>query len=260
MAHKDFMEERRAKILEYLKKNGRAEIAELAKLADSTEITIRRDLTFLEDQGLIIKTHGGAIKKEVNSTIWQTTTVNSRLCQNVENKRKIAAEVANLISDGESLMIDGGSTTQMVAEALCERKNLLVVTNSPDIGKILVGVEENKVIITGGELNNGTYSSLGSDAVAVISKYYVDKAILGLTGLIPSVGCFAAIPMETDIKKEMTLHARETIIVIDSSKIGVGAFCKAFDLTSINTLVTDKDISEADSEKIRSFGIHLITV
>ena len=254
------MEERRAKILDYLKQNGRAEIAELALLINSTEITIRRDLTFLEEQGLVIKTHGGAIRKEDNSTIWQTTTVKSRLCQNVEKKHRIAMEAAKLVSDGETLMIDGGSTTQMLAEILCSKKNLLVVTNSPDIGKILVDGDENKVITTGGELNKGTYSSVGSDAVAAISKYYVDKAILGLTGLIPDVGCFCAIPMEADIKREMSLHARETIIVVDSSKIGVGAFCKAFDLTRVNILITDTDISDSDAEKLKTAGINLITV
>lgn len=260
MAQKDFMEERRAKILEYINKNSRAEIAELAKELDSTEVTIRRDIIHLEDLGLIIRTHGGAIKKDTPSPIWKTTSVFYRLSQNVENKRKIVKEAANLILDGESIMIDGGSTTQMLAEELGAKKNLLVVTNSPDIGNLLVEGEENKVIITGGELIRGTHAIGGSDAMDDIARFYVDKAVIGLTGLIPDVGCFTAVPMEADIKKIMSLHAGETILVVDSSKIGISAFCKVFDLDVVNTIVTDSGISESDAFKIRSLGIHLIIV
>lgn len=258
MAQKDFMEERRAKIVEYINKNQRAEINELVQEMNSTEVTIRRDLIYLSNQDLIIRTHGGAIKKETPSPIWQTTSVSHRLVQHVEEKRRIAKAAAEFISNGESLMIDGGSTTLMLAEELISKKSLLVVTNAPAIGELLVEGEENKVIMTGGELTRGTHAIAGSEALDDISRFYVDKSFIGLTGLIPEVGCFTAVPMEADIKKTMCLHASETFLVVDSSKIGTSAFCKAFDLDLINTIITDSNISDADETKIRSMGIKLV--
>lgn len=132
MAKRDFVEERRNKILEYINKNNRADVDELAAFHTVTEATIRRDLLSLEKQGRVYRAHGGALRREQLS-VWQTTRLQDRMVMQLEEKTRIAQFVTQLIHDGESLMIDGGSTTMMVAHTLRAKKNLLVVTMRPPL-------------------------------------------------------------------------------------------------------------------------------
>ena len=258
MAQRNFIEERRGKVLEYININSRADIPELANLLECTEATIRRDLDFLEGQDLVIRTHGGAIKKEKARSVWQTTPVSDRMEQNSPEKKLIAAAAASLIEEGESLMIDGGSTTYFFAEAIKSKGNLLVVTNTPSIAEILVENEDNEVIVTGGEMLRGTYALGGSDTENQLQKFYVDKCVIGVTGLIPGEGAFAAIPTEANIKRIMSERAKEIIIVMDSSKLGTRGFCRAFLPKAGDTIITDSRIQSKDHEALTKAGIKVI--
>ena len=217
---RDFVEERRQKIVEYVNSRNRAEIGELADHVSATEATIRRDLAILEEQQLINRVHGGAIKRK-QPALWQTTHLSSRIQQNHEEKIRIAEFVSeHLIHDGESIMIDAGSTTLEVANVLANRKNLLAVTNSPGIGDILSRGSQSKIILTGGELLKETSAMIGSIAEHSLMNYRTDKAIIGVSGLLEGEGCFAAVPHEAEIKRIMSDNASETIVVTDSTKIG----------------------------------------
>ncbi|HYW83897.1 MAG TPA: DeoR/GlpR family DNA-binding transcription regulator, partial [Spirochaetia bacterium] len=221
MAKRDFVEERRNKILEYVNKNSRADVTELADFHTVTEATIRRDLVTLEKQGRVYRAHGGALRREPLS-VWQISRLQDRIIMHLEEKTRIAQFVTQLVHDGESLMIDGGSTTMLVAQKLRVKKNLLVVTNAPAIGELMI--EDNKVILTGGELLKETQALLGSAAEQSLKQYRTDKAIIGVSGILVNEGCFSAIPQEAEIKRLMSLNSSETILVSDSSKIGARAF------------------------------------
>jgi DeoR/GlpR family transcriptional regulator of sugar metabolism len=259
MAKKDFVEERRNKILEYINKNSRADVTELAAFHAVTEATIRRDLVTLEKQGRVYRAHGGALRREQLS-VWQISRLQDRMVMNREEKMRIAQFVTQLIHDGESIMIDGGSTTTLVAEKLCSKKNLLVVTNAPAIGEAMIEVNDNKVILTGGELLKETKGLIGCAAESSLSQYRTDKAIIGVSGILVNEGCFSAIPQEAEIKRLMSLRSRETILVSDSSKIGARAFCFICDFSRVDKLVTDKNISKADLEELKQQGVEVFTV
>jgi DeoR/GlpR family transcriptional regulator of sugar metabolism len=259
MKDKDFSEERQQKIVEHIDQRGRVKVIELSRFFNVAEMTIRRDLLALEKQGLLYRAHGGAVKREKKS-VWRLSSIRTRLCQNEAEKKRIALYVSQMIQDGESIMIDGGSTTTLVAEQLCGKKNLLVVTNALTIAELLVESDNSKVMLTGGELFKETNALSGSTAEATISNYRTDKAIIGVSGLIPEEGCFSAIPQEGEIKYRMLQNAQKTILVTDSSKIGTRAFCFFCDFSQIDVLVTDKNIKKNDLSLLEKTGIEVIAV
>jgi len=257
--NKEFLEERRIRLLEYINRNNRAGVGELAAKFNVPEATIRRDLLYMESENLIYRTHGGALRREQPS-LWKTTTLHERSIQHRDEKERIGDLVEQLVHDGESIMIDAGSTTLQAAVSLGERKNLLVVTNAPDIARLMVEVDDNKVILTGGELARETRTLVGSAAEASLRQYRVDKAIVGASGIIPGEGCFSAIPQEAEIKRLMSLSAAETIVVCDSSKIGARALCFFCDLRRVGRLVTDRGITPAALDEMKQQGVEVFAV
>ncbi|NQT61232.1 MAG: DeoR/GlpR transcriptional regulator [Bacteroidetes bacterium] len=256
MAKKDFIEERHRKILEFVNNKKRAEVNELAAEFEVTEATIRRDLLILEKEGQIYRAHGGALHREQPS-LWQTTTMNERMVLHEKEKAKIANFVAQLVNDGDSIMIDGGSTTMLVAKELCDKKNLLVVTNSPAIGEMIVDAGDNKVVLTGGELLKETHSIIGNETERALKQYRTDKAIIGVSGLLVDSGCFSAIPQEAEIKRIMSTNSSETIVVADSSKFATRAFCLVCDFSGVDKLVTDKGISKSVLDKLKEQNVEV---
>jgi DeoR/GlpR family transcriptional regulator of sugar metabolism len=259
MGKKDFVEERRNLILDYINKNHHADVAELATIHTVTEATVRRDLITLEEQGQIYRAHGGAIRREKLS-IWQITRLEDRMDLYLEEKIRIAQFVTQLVQEGDSLMIDDGSTTMQVAIRLCVKNNLLVITNSPAIGEVMVEANNNKVILTGGELFNDTKALIGSATEQSLKNYRTDKAIIGASGILLGEGVFAPIPQGAEIKRLMSSNASETILVADSSKIGIRALCYCFDLTNVDKLVTDKGICKAALEELKRQGVEVFVV
>lgn len=258
MKKREFLEERRNRLLEYINRNGRADVGELASRFSVLEATIRRDLLFMENQKLIYRTHGGAIKRDQPS-LWKTTSLHERSGQHREEKERIADLVEQLIHDGESIMIDAGSTTLCVARKLVSKKSLLILTNASTIGEILAGINDNKVILTGGELVQTTNATIGVGAEASLKQYRTDKAIIGVSGLLMEEGFFAAIPEEAEIKRMMSRNAKETIVVTDSSKIGTRALYFVCDFSCIAKLITDKNIPPAALDQLVKAGIEVFT-
>jgi DeoR/GlpR family transcriptional regulator of sugar metabolism len=259
MKEKDFVEERRIKLLEYINRNSRADVAQLAERFNVTVATIRRDLLVMEGQDLIYRTHGGAIKRDQPS-LWETTTLLERSIRSIEEKERIADLVEQLVHDGESIMIDGGSTTLCVAKKLATKRKMLIVTNTSTIGEILVEMNDNKVILTGGELIKGSNSTNGVAAEQAIKQYRVDKAIIGISGLMLDEGLYTANPLEAEIKRLMLMSAKEKIIVADSSKIGTPALCFVCDVADIDKLVTDRNISRVALDQLKKTGVEVFTV
>mgnify|MGYP004512478567 CR=1 FL=1 len=260
MSDRSVIAERRKKILDYITANKEVEVSELVKLFNTTESTIRRDLIEIEKTNLIFRTHGGAIRNEQKKSIWQTSSLINRLDRNREQKERIAEFTCSLIKNNESLFIDGGSTTQILASYLKDKMNMLFVTNAIDISQILIENESNHTILIGGEVAKDTHLTIGPDAEAHIRKYYVDKCIIGVTGLDPDIGGYSAIPEEGSIKHLMMKHSRETIVIIDSTKFSRKAFCICFPIEDINTIVTDTGAPKEIVEKLRSKGVNVVVV
>lgn len=256
---KDFVELRRKRLVEYINASGSADVAQLAKLTDVAEATIRRDLMELERAKLIHRTHGGAIRRE-RPALWQTTALQDRMGARLEVKERIAQCASQLINSGESLMVDGGSTTLLLARRLAEKGQLMVITNTSTIAEVLVENQSNHVLMTGGQLVNDTLAMVGPVAEQMLSQYRADKAIIGVSGILLGQGLFAAIPQEAQIKRLMIQNSRETIVVADSTKIGTRALALICNFERIGTLVTDKAIDKASRLSLEKAGITVLAV
>jgi DeoR/GlpR family transcriptional regulator of sugar metabolism len=249
---KNFAEERYDRIMEILMQETSVEVSALAKLLNVTDATIRRDLKYLESKEKLYRTHGGAIYRE-EPIFWQTTSIENRAKEHPAEKKRIARYVASIVSDKDSLMIDGGSTNTVIAEELAKvRKHLMVVTNSQHIGEIIMNsAGENQAIIIGGELMYQTQNTVGPIAVNMINDFRLDTAIISATSVMPDQGCFSANPQEGEIKKQMMINANKVYIVVDSSKIGKYALYLFSDFKDIDAVITDAGIRKRDLETFR---------
>jgi len=250
-----YVEERRNRIIEILSRNNRASVAELSQAFRIGEATIRRDLHELESRGLVLRTHGGVLLMDTAS---RETPVMERETHNSKKKERIAHCIAQFIKNGESIMIDGGTTTLQIARTLRVKRQLVVITNCPAVGEQLLGNGGNQVILTGGELREVTGVAVGPMAEYTIRQFRADRVILGMSSLIPEEGFFTVNASEAELKRVMMRCGKEVIVAMDSSKIGKVTLSFVSDFSLIGKLITDDGISAEDIQKIEKRGVEVV--
>ena len=247
--------ERRNQILETLRRDERVLVAPLAARFGVSEETIRRDLASLEQLGLAIKCYGGATVADNRDA--PPFKIRKKL--NVEEKKAVAALVANMVEDGDFLMLDDSSTSYFVLRALHGKKGLTIVTNSIEIILELSGLRESwNVISTGGNLNQDVFAFFGRQAEETIRSFHVDKAIISCTGLELD-GSFTEAGVENaNMKQAMMASARETILAMDRHKFGKTAFLTVGELRQVSAIVTDADPGEDWRDFCRAQNVRLV--
>ena len=233
--------ERRREILARLTANGKVLVAELAKDFDVTEETIRRDLEKLDKEGLVSKTYGGAVSKH-NAAI--DLPYNVRENANVEQKKRIAELIAELIEDGERIMVDSSSTALYVMKKIKEKKNLTVITNSVKILLELADKPDWTVLSTGGILKKNSLSLTGSSAEKMIRSYHVDTAICSCKGLDTELGITDSNENDSLIKQAMFQSAERRILALDTEKFDKKSCVKVGDFSDIDLVVSDSAPAE----------------
>ena len=156
---------RRSKILEILNKENVISISEISKMFDVSEVSVRNDLSLFEKKGFLIRTRGGAISKQISSFDWN---LNQRMKHNYKLKQKIGKRAAEFIKDGNTVLMDSGSTIIEVAKNLSNKKNIKLITNSLPIADIVTDNNQIEVIITGGILRHEMRSLIGATAEKTI--------------------------------------------------------------------------------------------
>lgn len=230
--------ERRNNILEQLQNKKRVVVSELSMEFGVSEETIRRDLEKLENDGLVIKSYGGAVLNE--HSIFDLP-YNVRKNQQITEKQQIANLIADTIRDGEAIMLDASSTSVYIAKKLKEnKKKLTVITNSVEVLVELYDMSEWNVISTGGVSRQKSFALVGPHADELISSYHVEKAIISCKGLDIEAGFTDADEQNTSCKRMMLKAAKEKILAADSSKFGEIAFKKIADWNEITKVVTNK--------------------
>ena len=236
--------ERRREILARLTIDGKVIVSELARDFEVTEETIRRDLERLDKEGLVSKTHGGAVSKQNTSL---DLPYNVREGVNVVQKQKISDAIADMIRDGERIMLD--SSSLYVVKKLKNKKNLTIITNSVKILIELADKSDWTVLSTGGLLKNGALSLTGSSAEKMISTYHVDTAICSCKGIDTDMGITDSNEKDSLIKRAMFASAECRILALDAEKFDKKSFVRVGGFRDIEVLVTDSE----PSEKWRSF-------
>jgi DeoR family transcriptional regulator, fructose operon transcriptional repressor len=252
-----FLEERRNKILTLLMEKRRASVAELSLAFKIGEATIRRDLSDLEARGLVQRTHGGVLLME---KIGVDYSVMERSAQNLEAKTKIARFIAHFIHDNETLMMDAGSTTQLIARMLKDKHGLVVVTNSPLVAEELVTGDGFQVICTGGELKEPTRAMVGPVAEHTVRQFRANRVILGMSALKADEGLFTVNHQEAELKRAMIGSGKEVIVAMDSSKMGKVNHSFVCDFSRIDKVVTDGQIPHDELTRLEERGVEVILV
>ena len=247
--------ERKNEILETLQKEQRVLVSELAKRYDVTEETIRRDLEKLERDGFVKKTYGGAV---LNKNTNVDLPLRIREKTNRQEKQKVAELSAELIEEGDSIMLDASSTSLMIAQQIKNRKKLTVITTSVEVLIELAQSEGIKVISTGGDLKASSLSLVGRTAENCLGGYNVDKAFVSCKGIDMERGIMESNDLEAGIKLMMKRSAKQTVLVIDSSKFSHISFVKVMDFERGDIVITDRVPSAEWGEFFEKKGVRVI--
>lgn len=247
--------QRREKILELIREDGHAKVMDLSRIFKVTEVTIRQDLEKLENEGTITREHGGAYLKNMDLNVRNFSLQNQ---DNLAEKRMIARKALDFIEDGDTIILDSGSTTTELAKILNGFKNLTVITNALNIGLILGADPGINVILTGGEFKAPTLSLTGQKAADFFQNLHVDKLFLATAGVSLKSGLTYPGISDICVKRAMIESANVTYLLADSSKIGRNAFASLGALSLINYLITDSGIKKEDIEWLKSYEVEFV--
>lgn len=248
------MHERRSNIVEYLRRQGFAAVEELATRTGASAITIRRDLTLLEEAGLVRRTHGGAVPM---AEALGAVHIQIRLGEHPERKRAIAQAAAALIQPVSSIFLDAGSTCAALAEALPENKNLTVLTHSITVLNVLKRKAGIRLIALGGEYDSALDASLGPVTEMNLARFSIDQAFLGASGIDPQTGCVNNSVSETTIKQTANKQVRQSFILADSSKFGANGLYRTIPIEEVRHLITDDCAPPAQLRALEAAGVKI---
>jgi DeoR family transcriptional regulator, repressor of opine catabolism and conjugal transfer len=248
--------QRHVRVLEYLRKHNFADIKGLAAAFDVSVVTVRRDLADLESRGMLRRTHGGALAVDQVATDAPNA---DRAAANAAAKRRIAAMAMDFIAEGDTVIVDAGTTSLEVAKLLASRSGHTFISNGLDICAALSSSSGNKLFAIGGEYQEVNRSFAGPLAAEAVKHFSADKAILsvasidldrGITGLgSPDFAC---------VQQAMIAAARSIIVVADSTKFRRSAISTVVSLDRIHTIVTDRDAPESAEGQLTPYGTCLV--
>jgi len=252
--NKMFAEERKSKIAQMIKSGQSVKVSELAKLFGVSESTIRRDLAELETLGVIKRTHGGAVNNFLTSFEPSFAEKEDKFAKEKEYIGKLAA---SFIHDGDTIILDSGTTTQYIARNI-NAKNITIITNSVNIAYELSNNDNLEVIVTGGVIRTKTKALVGDITQSILRQFRVDKAFVAANGVSIEFGVTTPSHVEAAIKRAMIENAKEVFLVADSSKFGQVTFSLICPVQRFDYIITDKMDEEQKSE-YEKLGVKVIT-
>ncbi|MFR4350621.1 MAG: DeoR/GlpR family DNA-binding transcription regulator [Roseburia sp.] len=244
--------ERRNQILEKLQEEKKVIVSELSELFGVSEETIRRDLDRLDKEGLAVKSYGGAV---LNESAGIDLPFQVRRKKNMAGKQRIGAIIAQLIQDGEHIILDPSTTAVAIVKALQHKQRLTVITNSIEVLVELADKSGWDIISSGGTLRENYLALVGPRAMEGIASFNADKAILSCKGIDMEKGITDANEMFSQVKQAMLSSASQRILAADHTKFDKVAFSRICEVTDIDMVVTDERPSEAWMEYFREKGI-----
>jgi len=247
--------QRRDKILELIREDGQAKVLDLARIFKVTEVTIRQDLERLEKNGYIVREHGGAYLKDIDHNVRNLSLQNQEY---LAEKMIIAKKAVEFIHDGDTIILDSGSTTTEIAKLINGYKNLTVITNAINISLILGAQTGINLIVTGGEFKAPTLSLTGQKAADFFQNLHVDKLFLATAGIALKSGLTYPGISDICVKRAMIESANEIYLVADSTKIGKNSFASLGALSLIDYLITDSKIKAEDIEWLKTYDVQFI--
>ena len=248
-------EERRTQILQIVRSAGRVRVNDLASRFSTSAVTIRNDLNDLHQRGMVLRSHGGAVLPD---TILRESPVRERLNANSDEKRRIGAMAATLINDGETIILDSGTTTLEIARQIKRKQGLHIITNGVNIAAELLDARDVQTFMIGGTVRGESASISGRFSEEMFDQFSADKLFLGGAGCDLGFGVSGANLEETMVNRAMMRIAREIILVADASKFSKRSMSRIAPFAEIDTVISDARLGEEIQEKLRLLGCNLI--
>jgi DeoR family fructose operon transcriptional repressor len=250
-----YAQERQQEILRRARLAGRVDVVTLAEVLAVTTETIRRDLTVLERAGVVRRVHGGAIP--VERLGFEPAVAARDVVMTGEKERIGKAALAELPEDG-AVIIDAGTTTGRLAEAIPADRELTVVVNSPPLATLLAGRANLTVVMLGGRVRGRTLATVDDGALRPLSRLNVDVAFMGTNGCSPTRGLTTPDPAEAAVKRAMVAAARRTVLLADHTKIGDVHFAAFATLSDIDVVITDTGLDDRMVAQLRAGGPEVV--
>ena len=250
---------RRSAILQILKKNSNVSVTELSKHFGVSEVTIRKDLNLLKDRNLLVRTRGGAITNDTG-TNEDEMSIRFKKLAHYREKQAIGRAAADLIEDGDIIIIDSGTTALQVACNLHQFKNLTVLTNALNVAQEVLSYKRFNVILLGGNIRSSSESVVGALAESNLKMFYCDKLFLGVDSFSVENGISTPSVEEANINQIMISRSRKVIAVFDSSKVNKRSLAFITDLSKIDAVVTDDGLDKSIRSQLKAMDLEVITV
>jgi DeoR family transcriptional regulator of aga operon len=253
---KIFHEERVQGILNILVTEKRVFINDLCKTFSTSAVTIRKDLDFMEKQGLLKRTHGGAIQYK---PLFHGLPLDEKAKLHAEEKERIANEAFKMIREGDVILLDSGSTTTQLARKMKNAKGITAITNAVNIAVELANCDF-EVILMGGVLQKDSSTLVGPLAEESLMKISADKLFHGVDGIDYEIGLTTHDIVEANTSRVMMQRAGENILLVDSSKFGrrsLGVICQ---LKEVDKIITTKRMDKHELKKFTDLGVEVLIV
>ncbi|HEX4040036.1 MAG TPA: transcriptional repressor AgaR [Acidobacteriaceae bacterium] len=251
------IDERRQHILELVQKQGRVLVGELSRSLQISQITIRKDLDYLQSRGLIHRSHGGALRLQSGALF--DPTLNEKQMQHSEEKQRIAHAAVKMVEEGQCVLLDSGTTTTAVAQQLKQFSRLTVITNGVNIATELAGTDF-EVILIGGSLRKNSFSLVGPLAEDVLEQMHADILFLGVDGFDLDAGLTTPNFLESRVNRAMVHAARQVVAVCDSSKFNRRSLSRIVPASAIHCIITDRNLPTEIAESLRLQNINVVLV
>jgi DeoR family transcriptional regulator of aga operon len=253
------VEERRRLIVGLVEQHGKVTVDDLAALFDISPVTIRSDLDALARSATIVRSHGGALPALVEP---EDSPLSTKEMRRDGKKWRIGQAAARLVKDGETIILDSGSTTLEIARAIRQRKlnELTVITNGLQIAFELSAISFIRVIMLGGLLQPSSLSFAGLGAEQLLSQLSIDRLFLGVDGIDPEVGVTTLDPQEALLNALMIRVSREVVGVFDVSKLGQRSLSVIAPVSALNIAITEKKANAKFVQAMTDKGIRVVLV
>jgi len=245
--------ERKKKILSILSEESTSSVTQISKLLNVSTVTVRNDLNSLQEDGLIIRTHGGA------SPSYHKDIISSQRTQ-VKEKTAIAKAAAQTVNDGDRIMLLGGSTCAMIVKFLLGKRDVHIVTNSTLALTYARTNPSLNVTLVGGEFELTSESLVGTIALKNLSQFNVQKCFIGADGFTVDFGVTSHLVETAEVAKMMIKQSQECIVVSDSTKADKAGFATMCPISQVDKLITDSGVSEAVRKKFEQAGVTVTIV
>ncbi len=245
------MNERHAKILDLLTEYKKIEVTRLSKLLNVSQVTIRKDLDQLEATGILIREHGYAKLNESDD-------INNRLAYRYDIKQKIAIKAADMVKNGETIMIESGSCCALLALEIAKNKHdVTIITNSAFIADYIRKMGQVKIILLGGEYQNESQVMVGPITKKCVETFFVDKLFIGTDGFSEKSGFTGNDFMRGETVKDMVKQANKVIVVTDSDKFERVGLVKLIETNEVSYVITDNKIPKASETYLIKQGVEV---